>query len=50
MEGTYVKNLICKVIDKSESNNWDNAVMEWKLLIARKMKNALKYAYVEKRI
>lgn len=36
MEGTYVKNLICKVIDKSESNNWDNAVMEsqFKLLHA----------------
>ena len=32
MEGTYVKNLICKVIDKSESNNWDNAVMEWELI------------------
>jgi hypothetical protein len=32
MEGTYVKNLICKVIDKSESNNWDNAVMEWKII------------------
>ena len=32
MEGTYVKNLICKVIDKSESNNWDNAVMEWEII------------------
>ena len=32
MEGTYVKNLICKVIYKSESNNWDNAVMEWEII------------------
>lgn len=50
MEGTYVKNLICKVIYKSESNNWDNAVMEWEIIDCEEDENALKYAYVEKRI
>ena len=50
MEGTCVKNLICKVIDKSESNNWDNAVMEWEIIDCEEDENALKYAYVEKRI
>ena len=50
MEGTYVKTLICKVIDKSESNNWDNAVMEWEIIDCEEDENALKYAYVEKRI
>ena len=32
MESTYVKNLICKVINKSESDNWDDAVMEWEII------------------
>ena len=32
MESTYVKNLICKVINKSESDNWDDAVTEWEII------------------
>lgn len=29
MENKYVKNLVYAVIEKSEADNWEDAVLEW---------------------
>lgn len=40
MESAYVKNLIMRVIQNSESNTWEDAVMEWEITDCEEDENA----------
>lgn len=32
MDSSYIRNLICRVINKSEGDKWEDAVMEWEII------------------